>query len=52
MREPKKKKINGREFIGGGKAMPDGILNFVPECNLKWLNEASRKRWKEIKNKF
>jgi len=52
MREPKKKKINGREFIGGGKAMPDGILNFVPECNLKWLNEASRKRWKEIKDKF
>ena len=49
MREPKRKKINGREFISGGGVMPDGILNFVPESNLKWLNESSKKRWVELK---
>jgi len=45
MREPKKKKIKGREFISGGRAMPDAILDFVPEDNLRWLNESSRKAW-------
>ena len=51
MREPQKKKINGREFISGGGVMPNGILNFVPESNLKWLNESSQKRWRKLKNK-
>jgi len=49
MREPKKKKINGREFISGGRVMPDGILNFVPVRNLKWLNEDSQKRRFKLK---
>jgi len=48
MREPKKAKIKGREFVSGGTAMPDAPLNFVPKSNLKWLNEVSRKRWQEI----
>lgn len=50
-REPQKKKISGREFISGGSTMPDAPLNFVPQCNLKWLNESSQKRWRELKNK-
>lgn len=50
MRNHQKKRVNGREFISGGRVMLDGILNFVPECNLKWLNDASQKRWKELKN--
>ncbi len=50
MREPKKKKIRSREFISGGSVMPDGVLNFVPQGNLKWLNENSQKRWLELKN--
>jgi hypothetical protein len=49
MRNPSKKKVGGKEFISGGRVMPDGILNFVPQRNLKWLNEVSKKRWKEIK---
>jgi hypothetical protein len=48
MREPKRSKINGREFISGGAAMPDAPLKFVPECNLKRLNEASQKRFTEL----
>lgn len=48
MREPKVKKIEGREFMAGGSVMPDDPLNFVPECNTKWLNTASQKRWHEI----
>ena len=32
----------------GGRTMPDDLLKFVPESNLKWLNEASRKRWHAI----
>lgn len=50
MRNPKRKKINGREFISGGQVMPDGLLNFVPRANVKRLNEASRRRWFEINN--
>ena len=50
MRETKKSKIGDKEFISGGQVMPDAILNFVPESNLKWLNEVSRKRWFELKN--
>ena len=49
MREPKKKKIKGREFISGGSVMPDAILKFVPQANLKWLNESSQRRWLELK---
>jgi len=49
MREPLRKKINGREFVSGGGVMLDGILNFVPRSNLKWLNESTQKRWLELK---
>ncbi len=51
MREPKKAKIGDKEFISGGSIMPDAILNFVPEANLKWLNEVSQKRWQKLKNR-
>src|SRR4030042_1363718 len=44
MREPRRVKINGREFVSGGGVMPDASLNFVPQANLKWLNEASKSR--------
>lgn len=50
MREPQKVKIRNEEFISGGVVMPDAILNFVPEGNLEWLNEASQKRWHELKS--
>lgn len=49
MREPKSVKLNGKEFISGGRIMRNAILKFVPESNLKWLNEISQKRWFEIK---
>jgi len=53
MREPQKKEINGREFISGGHAMPDNLLNIVPKDapgnNLRWLNKASKKRFNQIK---
>lgn len=52
MREPKTKKIAGREFLSGGSVMPDASLNFVPESNLKWLNQSSQKRCRELKNKY
>jgi len=48
MREPKVVKIKDKKFVSGGGVMPDTLLNFVPESNLKWLNEASRKRWLEL----
>lgn len=51
MREPKKKKVGEREFLSGGGIMQDALLNFVPEGNLKWLNEASQGRLRELKNK-
>ncbi len=44
MREPRMAKIAGREFISGGVEMPTVSLNFVPECNLRWLNEKSKIR--------
>ncbi|MCX6736523.1 MAG: hypothetical protein NTW73_00290 [Candidatus Parcubacteria bacterium] len=50
MKEPKRVKIAGREFISGGAIMPDVPLNFVPQDNLQALNEASQKRYWEIKN--
>lgn len=49
MRPPEKKTINGKVFLSGGRVMPDGLLKYVPESNLKWLNESSQKRWFEIK---
>lgn len=48
MRGPRVKKIGRREFVSGGSIMPDAILNFVPQCNLKRLNESSQKRWNEL----
>ncbi len=49
MREPKEKKIGNKEFISGGSIMPDALLNFVPESNLKRLNGSSQARWRELK---
>lgn len=49
MRETKNTKIAGREFISGGQAMPNAILNFVPSENLMRLNQSSKTRWFEIK---
>lgn len=48
MREPKLKKINGREFVAGGTVAPDGVLNFAPQANIKWLNASSKKRKAEL----
>jgi hypothetical protein len=48
MQEPKRVKIKNREFISGGQVMPNALLKFVPENNLKWLNKASQKRWLEL----
>lgn len=50
MREPQLKKIGGREFISGGRVMPNGILRGVPQSNLKWLNGSSRKAWLQLKS--
>ena len=50
MREPKRVKIKGREFISGGAVMPDALLNFVPQSNLEWLNKASQQRWHIVHN--
>jgi len=49
MKEARQCKIGNQEFIAGGKAMPDELLEFVPESNLGWLNEKSQKRWSELK---
>ncbi len=51
MREPIIKKINGNEFISGGSVMPDALLNFVPVCNIKRLNQSSQNRLKELNKK-
>jgi len=48
MREAKKTKIGDKEFVSGGRVMPNAILKFVPQSNLKWLNNVSQKRWLEI----
>lgn len=44
MRDAKASKINGRDFVSGGTAMPDAILNFVPRENLRLLNRTSQKK--------
>ena len=49
MREPKRVRIGNREFVSGGAVMPNGILNFVPEANLKRLNQSSQKDWERLK---
>jgi hypothetical protein len=49
MRPPLKKKVHGKVFICGGKVMPNGVLNYAPESNLKWLNTLSKKEWLKIK---
>jgi hypothetical protein len=51
MREPLRKKVNGREFVSGGQIMPNGILNFVPSANVERLNDASRASWAELNNR-
>jgi len=51
MRPPKQKIIMGRVFLSGGKVMPNGLLKYVPESNLKWLNESSQREWRKINNK-
>jgi hypothetical protein len=51
MREAKQTKIKGRNFVSGGRVMPDAPLNFVPESNLKYLNNPSKTRWAEINKK-
>jgi len=51
MRNPIEKNIKGRVFLSGGRVMPNGLLNYVPESNLKWLNESSQKEWERLKNK-
>lgn len=48
MREPKRARVAGREFTSGGSVMPDVPLNFVPQSNLKWLNEVSKNRRIEL----
>ena len=37
--------LNGRESISGGRVMPNAILKYVPESNLKYLNENSKRAW-------
>ncbi len=51
MREAKKKKVKGREFISGGRVMPKGILIFVPRESIKCLNKISQKQWKILAKK-
>lgn len=49
MREPRRVKIQGREFVSGGTIMPDALLKLVPQRNLMWLNGASQQQWQKIK---
>jgi len=49
MLNPKEKKIGNSVFVSGGTVMSDVLLKFVPESNLKWLNESSQKRWHQLK---
>jgi len=50
MQKTRKRKIKNKEFIASG-VMPDNLLKFVPEDNVKWLNEVSQKAWRELHNK-
>jgi hypothetical protein len=49
MREAKTSKIAGRVFTSGGGIMSDALLCSVPSENLKYLNQASQRRWQELK---
>jgi len=49
MRDAKTSKVAGREFVSGGRVMPDALLNFVPSANIDRLNQASQARWQELK---
>ena len=51
MREPRKTKIQNKEFVSGGSVLPNAILNFVPEGNVGRLNESSQARWHELLEK-
>ena len=46
MREPSVKKVGNKEFMSGGGVMPSAVLNFVPESNLKRLNQSSQEAYK------
>jgi hypothetical protein len=50
MKNPKRKKVKGREFMAGGAVMPDGLLRSVPQCNLKLLNEANKEQWAKLQD--
>jgi len=50
--QPQIKKIGNREFISGGRVMPDTPLTFVPEKNIKYLNTNSQKRLKQLKKEY
>jgi len=39
------------QWIEWGRAMPDILLKFVPERNIKKLNEKSRERWLKLKER-
>ena len=47
----KPRMIAGKEIVFGGRVMPDHILIYVPEDNVRWLNQVSQKRWNELKEK-
>ena len=51
MREAKRTKIRGREFVSGGRVMPDALLILVPNATAERLNEASRKRYNKLISK-
>lgn len=48
MRSRDTRKIKDKVIVSGGNTMPDVILKFVPECNLKRLNKPSQDRWLEL----
>lgn len=50
MREAKRKKIQEREFISGGREMPTALLKFVPRSNVERLNTPSKLKWQKINN--
>ena len=51
MREAKRVKVQGREFVSGGTVMPDTPLNSVPRSNLTRLNTSSQMRRNELDGK-
>lgn len=51
MKEAKASKVAGRDFVSGGRVMPDAPLNLVPESNVERLNITSKERWHELHKK-